>query len=414
MTAKKGITMTQPLQGIRVLDNTRALAGPYATLLLTLLGAEVIRIQDPSDAERLSPPYIGTDGAKVVSDSPDDVSFAEITRHRGKKSITLNLYDKRSLEVWDRLVAQSDVIVDNYTAGTADKIGVGYRRAREVNPRIVYAALSGFGSDEKYRGAPAMDALVQSLSGAMLASGSTGEPPVRVGFPIADLSAPLYGVIGILAALRERDLSGEGQMVDVSMLGSLTAMMATESWEYFDELGMEVRTGGRLQRLTPWGVFETSDGWATIIGVKEKWLDGIVDAMGEPEILQDERFLTRDLRVRNYLAFEARIENWTRSLSTHEVVAELSARGVPCATVRDPATAILDPDALERGDVVRIPFANGSASVLGTGLPIRFSRTPREDAFRLATRGADTDETLKQVAGYDDDEIARLRSEGLV
>lgn len=406
--------MTRPLDGIRVLDNTRALAGPYATLLLKLLGAEVIRIQDPSDAEKLSPPYIGTDGAKVVSDSPDDVSFAELTRHRGKKSITLNLYDRRSLEVWDRLVAASDVVVDNYTAGTADKIGVGWARARETNPRIVYAGLSGFGADEKHRGAPAMDALVQSLSGAMLASGSPDDPPIRVGFPIADLAAPLYGVIGILAALRERDRTGEGQMVDVSMIGSLTAMMATESWEYFAELGMEVRTGGRLQRLTPWGVFETADGWATIIGVKEKWLDGIVAAMGEPELLDDPRFATRDLRVRNYLEFEGRIERWTRSLTTEQVVAELSSRGVPCATVREPVEAILDPDALERGDVVRIPFAEGKASVLGTGLPIRFSRTPREQDFELAERGQHTDELLRELAGFDEAGIARLRSEGLV
>src|SRR5690625_1348241 len=147
--------MRRPLEGIRVLDNTRALAGPYATFLLTLLGADVIRIQNPHEAERLSPPYIGTDGAKIVQDSEDDVSFAEITRHRGKKSMTLNFYDKRSLEVWDRLVAESDVIVDNYTAGTADKIGVGYERAQEVNPRIIYAAVSGFGGDKKHYGAPA-------------------------------------------------------------------------------------------------------------------------------------------------------------------------------------------------------------------------------------------------------------------
>src|SRR5690606_4722215 len=162
-------------------------------------------------------------------------------------------------------------------------------RAREVNPRIIYTAISGFGSDEQYHGAPAMDALVQALSGVMLASGEEEHPPVRIGFPIADLSAPIFAVIGILAALRERDLSGEGQMVDVSMLGALTAMMATESWEYFEELGMKVRTGGRLQRLTPWGVFQTADGWVTIVGVKEKWLDAIVESMGEPGILQEER-----------------------------------------------------------------------------------------------------------------------------
>ena len=410
----KGITVNRPLEGIRVLDNTRALAGPYASFLLTLMGAEVIRIQDASQAERLSAPYVGTDGAKVVSDSPDDVSFAEITRHRGKKSLTLNLYDKRSLDVWDRLVASSDVVIENYAAGVADKIGVGYARAREVNPRIIYTAISGFGSDEKYHGAPAMDALVQSLSGVMLASGEEEHPPVRIGFPIADLSAPMFAVIGILAALRERDLSGEGQMVDVSMLGAMTAMMATESWEYFEELGMKVRTGGRLQRLTPWGVFQTADGWVTIVGVKEKWLDAIVESMGEPGILQEERFSTRDLRVQNRLEFEARIEAWTRSLPTTEVVGTLTGRGVPCVTVREPAEAVLDPDALERGDVTRIPFADGKSSVLGTSLPIRFSRTPREQEFTVARRGEHTDELLTELGGYSQDEIAQLRADGVI
>lgn len=406
--------MIRPLDGIRVLDNTRALAGPYATFLLTLLGAEVIRIQDPNEAERLSPPYIGPDGAKIIQESPDEVSFAEITRHRGKKSITLNLYDKRSLEVWDRLVAESDVVVDNYTAGTADKIGVGYQRAQKVNPRIIYAGVSGFGADQKFHGAPAVDAIVQSLSGVMMCSGTPEDPPIRIGFPIADLSAPLFAVIGILAALRERELSGKGQMVDVSMLGSLTAMMATESWEYFDELDMEVRTGGRLQRLTPWGVFQTADSWVTIIGVKEKWLSEIADAIGEPGLLNDPKFLTRDLRVKNHLEFEGKIERWTRSLTTAEVVAELESRGVPCATVREPEEAILDPDALERGDVVRIPFADHKASVLGTSLPIRFSRTPREQAFELAPRGAHTEEVLSTIAGYDDEAIAALRAEGVI
>jgi len=406
--------MITPLQGIRVLDNTRALAGPYATFVLTLLGAEVIRIEDAAKPERLSPPYVGPDGAKVVSDSDEDVSFAAITRHRGKKSIALNLRDKRSLEIWDRLVAQSDVVVDNYTAGTADKIGVGYARAREVNPRIVYAAISGFGSDEKYYGQPAMDALIQSLSGAMLTSGTPQDPPIRVGFPIADVSAPMFAVIGIIAALRERDLSGEGQMVDVSMIGSLTSILATESFPYFEELGMEVRTGGRLQRLTPWGVFQTADGWVTIIAMKPAWLTGLLDAMGESDLVEEEPFRTQDLRVKNYIDFEGRIEAWTKTLPTAKVIEELKARRVPCAPVREPAEAILDPEARERGDVVEIPVADGKAHIVGPDLPIRFSRTPRVKPMAAAKFGAHTDEVLRELAGYSEAEIAQLRQEGLI
>ena len=210
-----------PLAGLTVLDLTHALAGPFASFLLAGLGARVIKIENPCapDPCRQNPPYLGPDGVSLGRKGEDDVSVSALNRLRGKYGVTLNLKKPRGREVFADLVRQADIVVENFSAGTLDRLGIGYAFARSINPRVIYCSISGFGATKTTGTGKAMDSIIQALSGLMMTSGAPGDPPVRVGVPIADLLAPVFAVIGILAALRQREIGGAGQQVDVSMLG---------------------------------------------------------------------------------------------------------------------------------------------------------------------------------------------------
>ena len=206
----------RPLEGLRVIDMTRALAGPYATLLLAGLGAEIIKVEDPrgGDMARDNSPYLGRDGVSVVRRHDDDLSISHLTRGRGKHGVSLNLKAPEAKAVFADLVRNADIVVENFVAGAADRLGVGYTAAKAANPGIIYCALSGFGASDR-DGGKAMDVIIQALSGLMYASGEPGSPPVRVGVPMADLLAPAFGVIGVLAALQHRNRTGQGHGLPV-------------------------------------------------------------------------------------------------------------------------------------------------------------------------------------------------------
>ena len=221
-------TPIRPLEDVTVLDLTTALAGPFATLILAGLGARVIKIENPLSADscRENPPYLGKDGATLARRNADDISVSAINRLRNKQAITLNLKNPKARDVFSDLVKHADVIFENFSRGAMNRVGAGYTHAREINPRIVYCSLTGFGSEGEPGSGKAMDAIIQALSGFMMTSGGQGEPPVRVGVPMADMCAPLFGVIGVLAALMQARRTGIGQHVDVSMLGVMSMMVS--------------------------------------------------------------------------------------------------------------------------------------------------------------------------------------------
>src|SRR5688572_15932716 len=219
-----------PLAGLTVLDLTLALAGPFATFLLAGLGARVIKVEHPAapDPCRQNPPYLRPNGVTLGRTGPQDVSVSALNRLRGKYGVTLDLKQPRGREVFADLLRRADIVVDNFSSGTLDRLGIGYDVGRTVNPRAIYCSISGFGATGMNGTGKAMDSIIQALSGLMMTSGATGDPPVRVGVPMADLLAPVFAVVGILAALRQRELTGAGQLVDVSMLGVLTSFVAAE------------------------------------------------------------------------------------------------------------------------------------------------------------------------------------------
>lgn len=411
-------TSPRPLEGLRVIDLTRALAGPYATLLLAGLGAEVIKIEDPhgGDLARDNSPYVGRDGVVVERKHEDDVSVSHLTRARGKLGVSLDLKKPEAQQIFRDLVKTADIVVENFTTGTADRLGVGYAVSKEENPGIIYCSLSGFGATAT-EGGKAMDVIIQALSGAMYASGAVNEPPVRIGIPIADMLAPVFSVIGILAALEQRHKTGKGQHIDVSMLGALTSFVAIENWAAMEAAGMQVRTGLTVQRLSPFGVFECADGYVALVAVHEKLAQGLFRAMEQPDLIHDPRFTNRDVRVANAEVLEATINQWTRTLPTADVVAKLEYEGVPVAPVRHPEEAMLDKRVVERHETAPVvhPKYGSNIDLRTAGIPIQFSEstTGFDDVLPILV-GEHNDRVLSETVGYSAEKIAELRRKGVI
>jgi CoA:oxalate CoA-transferase len=408
---------SRPLEGLRVIDLTRALAGPYATLLLAGLGAEVIKVEDPQggDLARDNSPYVGRDGITVERTHDDDISISHLARARGKRGVSLNLKSAAARDVFADLCAHADIVVENFAAGTADRLGVGYDVAKAAKPDIIYCSLSGFGADRP--DGKAMDVIIQALSGAMYTSGDPDAPPVRMGIPVADMLAPVFAVIGILSALEQRHRTGEGQHIDVSMLGALTSFVAIENWSALAAAGMPARTGLTVQRLSPFGVFACADGYVAIVGVHEKLAQGLFRAMERPELGKDPRFAGRDLRVANATALEAEITAWSSQHSVAHVVEALQVEGVPVAPVRHPEEALIDPRVVERNETMPLahPSYPSAVDLRSVGVPITFSsaRTGFDDVLPVHI-GEHNASVFRDLLGYDDARIAALALDGAI
>ncbi|WAP53564.1 CaiB/BaiF CoA transferase family protein [Streptomyces sp. S465] len=406
----------RPLDGIVVLDLTTALAGPYATLLLGGLGATVVKVENPAtggDAARNNSPYYGRDGLAIARSGDTDMSVSMMGRGRNKKSITLNLKDDRGRATFLRLARNADVVVENYAAGTADRLGIGYTAVREVNPSVIYTSISGFGAGSGT--GKAMDSIIQALSGVMYTAGEPGADPIRSGLPVGDLLAPLYAVIGTLAATIQRDHTGQGQHVDVSMLGALTSLLSIEPFDALARLGLPQRTGNELPRLAPFGIFPAKDGFIALCAPTDTFARGVFRAVGRPELADGDEFATRDQRVRNAPALHQIIKDWTRERPRAEAVAALAAEGVPAAEVLEPADALRNPVVLEREEVVELGHPeHGPTGLMGPGVPIRFSDSDVSLDRPAPHLGEHTAELLTRLGGLTEDEIAELRSGGVV
>jgi crotonobetainyl-CoA:carnitine CoA-transferase CaiB-like acyl-CoA transferase len=260
-----------------------------------------------------------------------------------------------------------------------------------------------------------MDTIIQALSGVMLAGGDEGDPPARVGVPVADALTPLYGVIGILAALHRRAETGEGRHVDVSMLGALSALVACEDWDALALVGQPLRTGDRLPRLAPFGLYPAKDGDVAIVAPQDRQVRALFEAMGRVELADDPRFATRDDRVAHHGDLDALIEGWTRSSPVDEVVAALERHGVAVAPVRSPTAAVHDPLVTTRGDTLPVlhPTLGEIDGLRTAGVPITFSADPVAFDRPAPRLGEHTDEVLT-AAGYSPGDIAALRRQGVL
>jgi CoA:oxalate CoA-transferase len=410
--------LPRPLEGCTVLDLTTALAGPYATLLLAGLGARVIKIENPRqpDTARNNAPFVGRDGVDMVRRHDDDMSLAIMERARNKQSVTLNLKDPRGRDLFLRMAAQADAVVENYSAGVASRLGIGWAQLEPLNPRLVYTSISGFGANVQGTQNKAMDTIVQALSGLMMSSGGPDDPPVRVGVPFGDLSAPLFAVVGTLAALMQARSTGRGQHVDVSLLGAITAIVAAEPFDVMRRAGQAVRTGNTMPRLAPFGVFATQDGHIAICAPTDAFTDGLFQAMGREDLRADPRFASRDQRVRHHGLLHQALQDWTLTCSSEAAVQRLEAHGVPCGRVRDPGEAVRDPRLLMRGETeaVEHPVYGAVGDIVVGGLPVRMTGSFTGFDQPAPWLGEHNDAVYGDWLGLPAEQLAALRADGVV
>lgn len=408
-----------PLAGKTIIDLTTALAGPYATLLLASLGARVIKVENPGrggDSSRNNSPYVTAEGLRMRRLGADDMSVSMMARGRGKESITLNLKSDEGRAVFLDLVRHADIVVENYSAGVTRRLGIDYEAVRAVNPRLVYTSISGYGAQGVPGEGKAMDTIIQALSGVMMTAGEPGDGPVRFGLPIGDLVAPLFAVIGTLGAVMHADATGEGQHVDVSMLGALTSLVACEPFDALESVGFPLRTGHVVPRLAPFGTFAAADGWFAICAPTDAFAQGTLAAIGMPELIDDERFATRDARVAHADELHQLITDWAKVRPNADVLDAFERHGVPAAPVRDTAAAVRDEVVTGRGEVVPLihPTYGHFDGLYGSGLPIVFSRSEAQLDRPAPGLGEHTRAVLGDLLGYDDERVERLRHDGVL
>lgn len=396
--------MPAPLAGIRVLDFTWALAGPFATMQLADLGAEVVKVEYPEthEKERGFGPYY--EGISTFFFSPN----------RGKKGICIDLKSADGKELVRQLARQADVVTENFRPGAMDRLGLGYQALREVNPRLVYAALSGFGQTGPYSGMAAVDAVAQAMGGSMSLNGDRDGPPTRIGVSIGDMVGGLYLAVGILAALRARDLTGEGQMLDVALMEAQMALCenAIVRHSAFDE--HPTRQGSRHALLAPFGPFLTKDGHLVIANVKEWEL--FCALIERDDLAFDERFVTNRGRLENIDDLEHELAVALGTKTTDEWFAIIEPANV-CAIGKVNTIAGLfdDPHVAARNMLVDIPLPYGKPGTLKLpNSPLHLSATPTVVGKPMPGHGGDTTAVLREWLSMAEPEIERLRRAGVI
>jgi CoA:oxalate CoA-transferase len=393
--------MTAPLAGLRVLDLTRVLAGPFATALLADLGAEVIKLEPPQG-----------DDYRHIGPFRDGESALFTLTNRGKTSVVLDLKTEEGQDLARRIAATCDVVVENFRPGVADRLGLGAERLRAENPGLVYASISGFGQSGPFAHLPAYDLVVQAMSGLMAATGEEGGAPLKAGESFADLMAGLFASWAILAALVQRGRTGQGATLDVAMFDALFALLPTSHALQFYAGQTPARTGNRHPLSTPFGAFRTRDSHAVIAVLGARQFAALCDLIGAPEAVADPRFATDEGRTAHEPEIRALIEAWTAPRPTAEVVEALRAAGIPTAPILTLAEAAATPHARARGLVTDLPHARlGTAPVVGQ--PVRFDGTKPLATAGAPELGAGSAAVLAGL-GLTAPEIADLAARGIV
>lgn len=393
-----------PLSGIRVLDLTQFLAGPYGTQILGDLGAEIIKLEAPAgDWSRTLPPhFVGSDSCYFLS------------INRNKQSVVVDMKVPEGLALVRRLAAACDIVMENFRPGVLARLGVDYAEVSKTNPGIIWCAISGFGQDGPDRDRPAYDMIVQALSGGMGMTGEPGRQAVRAGIPIGDLSAGMFAVIGALAALEERRRSGKGQMIDVSMLDCQVSMLTYQAAYHLHSGKNPGRQGSGHDSIPTYRGFECANGTALVITANtEKMWRSLVEVLGLADLANDERFLTNDRRFAHRAELWPILEAAFRRREARAWVPRLLAAGIPVGEINALSDALSNPQVLHRGMVLALDAGDGR-KVRVAGDPIKLSRT-RRAAHRYPPRlGEDTREVLRKTLGIGDADMERLLAAGAI
>jgi len=385
---------SKALSRFTVLDLTRVRAGPTCVRQLADWGANVIKIETPAHLEK----------GEAAGGPRDNADFQNL--HRNKRSITLDLKSKPGRAAFLRMVAKADVVVENYRPDVKDRLGINYEDLRKINKRIVYASISGFGQDGPYRERPGFDQIAQGMGGLMSITGAPGEGPMRVGIPVADLSAGLFAALGTLVALLEREVSGEGQWITTSLLQAQIFMLDFQAARWLQMHEVAKQAGNNHPTSIPTGVFKTKDGYINIAAAGQVMWARVCEAVGVPELIDRPDFASNALRSKNRDAVNAELEKRTVDKPSAEWIDIFNTIGVPCGSINSIDQVFDDPQVKHLGIAQDGTRPDGKRQTF-VGQPVSLSRTPSKIAATPPAQGQHTDEVFKEF-GFSQNEIDDL------
>ena len=401
----------RPLEGLRVLDISRALAGPFCTMMLGDLGADVIKVERPGrgdESRSWGPPFVGT-----PNDSYPGESTYYLAANRSKRSLTVNLKSPEGQEIIKRLAAVSDVLVENYLTGSLDKMGLGYEQLHELNPRLVYCSISGYGRSGPYAGKGGYDFILQAEGGIMGITGPVEGPPFRVGVSIIDLTTGMFASTAILAALRARDVTGEGQLLDLSLLDSSAAILTNVASNYLIGGVEPKRMGNAHFNIAPYEVFRARDRWLTLGALNQRQWENLCNVVDRQEIIDDPLFASNQDRVENRASLAEVLNGAFAARDAREWIEELHQVGIPSGVINTIADVFNHPQAQERE--LKIELEHPTAGVLSfPGYPYKFSETPAQARRPPPLLGEHTDEVLSELLEYSPAEVQELHKLGAI
>jgi len=401
----------RPLDNIRILDITRALAGPYCTMMLGDLGADVIKVERPGSGDETrgwGPPFVG----KPYGPHPGESAYF-IAANRNKRSLTVNIQTAEGQEIVHRLAGISDVLVENYRTGDLDKLGLGYPALHNLYPKLIYCSISGYGRTGPYAERPGYDAVIQAEGGMMSITGPVEGPPSRVGIPIIDITSGMFAATAILAALHARDITGEGQLVDISLFDSHLALLTNVASNYLVGANAPRRLGNAHPNLVPYDAFSARDGWFVLGVANEKQWGQLCGVLNRPDMKTDSRFVPNGNRVVNR---EILVDELNRIFSQRDVddwLADLVRAGLPCGRINSIPEVFSHPQANARGMTLESEHPT-AGSVRLTGFPYKLSQTPAEIRRPPPLLGEHTEEVLTGLLDYSTGDVATLRDKGAI
>jgi CoA:oxalate CoA-transferase len=396
--------MVKALEGVRVLDFTQYLSGPHCTSVLSELGAEIIKIEMPGkgEPERVAMPM-----------TPKRESYQFLSYNRGKKSITLNLKNLKGIEVAKRLAAKVDILVENFAPGGMERLGLNYEEVKKINPRIIYASISGFGQTGPRRNDVSYDVVAQAMGGLMSVTGYPGGEPLKAGISLGDYMGGYNGVIGILAALYFRTVTGEGQAIDISMQDGIWAMVFPDRANYFDTNVVPKRFGNKLSSSAPFGAYNAKDGYVVICTITDPQWQKVLQAMGREDLIAEQRYATRENRTKNMEEVDGLVQAWCKEKTVEEVFAILKKFGVPCSPLPTFDQVASDPHLLSRDMIVEVEQPV-SGKVKLSGSVYKMSKTPGDRKMRVPEVGEHNEEIYGGLLGIDAQEMQKLKEEGAI
>jgi crotonobetainyl-CoA:carnitine CoA-transferase CaiB-like acyl-CoA transferase len=402
--APRAATVPGPLADLKVVDLTRVLAGPYLTMMLGDMGAEVVKIEQPGsgdDTRRWGPPFLGGESTYYLA------------VNRNKRSVTLNLKHPRCRELLLQMVADADIVVENFKTGTMERMGLGYEDVlRPLNPRLVYASVTGYGRTGPYAERPGYDYMGQAMGGIMSVTGEPDGEPMKYGVAIADLTTAMTGCSAVLAAIHHRDRTGQGQRVDLSLLETVVGWLIHLATDYFATGQLPPRIGNGHSSLVPYQTFKARDRYFAFGALNERQFRDFAKVLGHPEWPEDPRFANNPARVAHRAELQAAVEEVLQAKTANEWVDALLAEGVPAGPINTIDEVFDDPQVLARNMRIDVPHPKlGTISM--SGISYKHGDTPGTVRRHPPMLGEHTDEVLREL-GVDDDEIAALRREGAI